>query len=77
MHALAAYDNDVTSGGGTGRQWWTAVVHVYCGVDEQLVSKDTRQKRKILKRGSGATSGVLPITKQHFNLNDGGSSDES
>ena len=44
---LAAYDFDVTSGGGgTGRPWWTAVVHVYCGVDKRLVSKDTRKNRK-------------------------------
>ena len=50
---------------------------VYCGVNEQLVSRDAGQKRKILKRGSGARSGVLPITKQHSNLNDDGSSDES
>ena len=74
----AAYDYDVTSGGGgTGRPWWTAVVQVYCGVDEQLVFKDTRHKKKILKRGCGATSGVLAITKQHCNLNDGGSPDEN
>ena len=38
------YDFDVTSGGRTGRLWWTAVVHVYCGVDEQLVSRDPRQR---------------------------------
>ena len=46
----AENDLDETSGGGTGRLWWTAVVHVHCGVDEQLVSKDTRRKRKLLKR---------------------------
>ena len=65
-----------SGGGGSGRSWLRAVVHVCCGVDEQVVSKDTRQMRKILKRGSGATSGALPITKQHSNLNDDGSSDE-
>ena len=52
------------------------MVHVYCGVDEQVVSKDTRQKVAILKRGSEAR-GVLPIPKQHFNLNNGRRSDES
>ena len=52
------------------------VVHAYSGVDEQFVSWDTAQKRKILKRGGGAR-GVLLITKQHFNLNDGRRSDES
>ena len=42
---LAVYDFDVTAGGGTGGLWWTVVVHVYCEVDEQLVSGDTGQKR--------------------------------
>ena len=39
-----------TSGGGTDRLWWLAVVVVYCGVDEQLVSRDTghRKSRKRL-----------------------------
>ena len=68
------YDFDVTSGVGTGGLWWTA--DVYCGVDEQLVSRDTGQKRTILKRGGGPR-GVLPTTKQHFNLNDGRSPGES
>ena len=76
MPTSAANDFDVTSGGGTGRLWWTAVVHVCCGVDEQVVSKDTRQKSAILKRGSEAR-GVLPIPKQLFNLNNGRRSDES
>ena len=40
----------VTSGGGTGGLWRAMVVHVPCGVDEQLVSWDTGQKEKILKR---------------------------
>ena len=54
------------------------MVHVFCvGVDEQLASKDTRQKRKILKLGGGAASGVLPITKRHPHLNDDGSSGKS
>ena len=76
-HCLHVENNfDVTSGGGTVRLWWTAVVHMDCGVDEQLVSKDTRQKRKLLKRCSGPR-GVLPTTKQHFNLNDNKSSYES
>ena len=75
-YTLAVHDFDVTSGGGTGGLWWTAVVYVYCGVDEQLVFRDTGQKRKILKHGGGAR-GVLPITKQHPNLNDDRSSDES
>ena len=74
MPTSAANDFDVTSGGGTGRLWWTPVLHVYCGVDEQVVSKDTRQRRAILKRGS---EGVLPIPKQHFNLNNDRRSDES
>ena len=48
-------------------------------LDGQSLSGDTDQsstdlanvnKEGILKRGSGAR-GVLPITKQHFNLNDG------
>ena len=52
-------------------------MHVCCGANEQLVSRDTGQKRKFLKPGSGATSGVLPTTKQHSNLNDDRSSNES
>ena len=53
-----------------------------CGVDEQSVLWDMGQKRTIPKRGSGAEGlttqrGVLPITKEYFNLNDGRSSDES
>ena len=47
---MVSHDCDVASGDGTGGQWRTVAVHVYCGVDEQLVSRDTRQKRKILKR---------------------------
>ena len=62
----------MTFGGGTGGK----LVQVYCGVEEQSVSWRTGQKKKILKRGGGAR-GVLRITKQHFNLNDGRSSDES
>ena len=53
------------------------LIHAYYGVNEQLVSRDTGQKRKILKLGGGATPGVLPIMKQHSNLNDDGSSDEN
>ena len=78
---LAAYDFDVTSGGGTGGSWWTVLTRVYCGmycvVNEQLVYRKTGQRRKILKRGSGATSGVPPMSKQHSNLNDDGCSDGS
>ena len=75
---LQHYDFDVTSGGGTGGSWWTVSTRVHCGVNVQLVSRDTGpKKRNILKRGSGATSGVLLITKQHSNLNDDGGSDES
>ena len=40
----------MTSGGGTGGSWWTVLIRVYCGVNEQLVSGDTVQKRKIIKR---------------------------
>ena len=43
---LAVSDLDVTAGGGTGGLWWTVVVHVYCEVDEQLVSGDTGQKKE-------------------------------
>ena len=57
MLTLAVHDFDVTSGGGTGGLWWTVVVHVYCGVDEQLVSWDAGQKRKILKRGCPSSAG--------------------
>ena len=35
------------------------------------------RKEENLKGGSGATPGVLPITKQHSYLNDDGISDES
>ena len=48
--ALAAYDFDLTSGGGTDGSWWTVFTRVCCGVNEHLVSRDTGQKRKILKR---------------------------
>ena len=77
LSILAAYDIGVASGGGTGGSWWTVSTRVLCGVNEQLVSRDTGQKRKVLKRGCGATPGVLPTTKQHSSLNDDGSSDES
>ena len=53
------------------------LILVYCGVNEQLVSRDTGQKRKNPQRGSGATPGVLQITKQHSNPNDDGNSCES
>ena len=52
LSTLAAFDFDVTSGGGTGGSWWTVSTRVYCGVNEQLVSRDTGQKRKILKRST-------------------------
>ena len=43
-YTFAENHSDVTSGGGTsGGLWW---VHVYCGVDEQVYSRDTG----ILKR---------------------------
>ena len=35
----------LTSGGGTGGSWWTGLTRVCCGVNEQLVSRDTGQKR--------------------------------
>ena len=57
--------------------WWTLLTRVYCRVNEHLVSKDTGQKRQILKSDSGTTPRVLPIPKQQSNLNDDGSSDES
>ena len=51
LSTLAAYDFDVTSGGGTDGSWWTVLTRVYCGVNEQLVFRDTGQKRKIPQTG--------------------------
>ena len=42
------HTTDVTSGGGTGGSWWTELTRVL-DVNEQLASRDTGQKRKILK----------------------------
>ena len=50
FYTCTPYDFDVTSGSGTGGSWWTVLIRVYCGVNEQLVSRDTGQKKKILKR---------------------------
>ena len=45
--------------------------------EQAMGIQGTGQKRKILKRGGEATPGVLPITKQHSNLNDDATSHES
>ena len=37
-------------------------MHVSCGVDEQMVSKDTRQKKNILTRGASVESDSLFVT---------------
>ena len=42
------------------------IPHVYCGVDEHLVSKDTRQKRKILKRVHSFPGGLSFSSMKFF-----------
>ena len=46
LSTCAENNFDVTSCGGTVRLWWTAVVHVHCGVDEQLVPKGYETKEE-------------------------------
>ena len=46
LSTLAVYDFDVISGGGTGGSWWTVLTRVCCGVNEQLVSRDTEAQMR-------------------------------